>query len=559
MCRQSRVRPIRVVASRNCRLRPPDPHVQTAWRKRREAIIHSTHYRVPHGVGGRIAEPAVVSGLVRNRIDGGCVPTCRIRYDTELWTIYPGGSWAQSIEGAVFPRETGLAHRTTKAQLATRECETSLAEFVDALDAVFPPKQRHTAGSPATTRYYAGFSERFVEDLLSRPDALPSGTVLDPWMGSGTTVRVAHQLGHRAVGVDLNPAMVAVAKARLLSKGEEESATKALQLLMRTPTPRARVSPEDPLLQWFEVATTRVLRGVACRALSVLDGMGLPPGSMRLIESLSAIDAHVLSSVFLMVRRLLMPFIGSNPTWVKHAANGSRQQASWSQLREALQRASDDLLGEALEPIARTADVELRIGSSLSLPDAANTADWAVSSPPYCTRIDYAVASRPELAVLGMHSGAQDALRREMLGTTTVPRTVAVSPREIGDEAASVLHAVSHHTAKASATYYRKWIAQYYEGLARSLDQLSALDKLAILVLVVQDSHYKEIRIDLASTMVEMCTMRGWALAARRDFTVSKTKATINPGTRKYRKTFDAMESVLVLGREPSRKDGGAK
>lgn len=490
---------------------------------------------------------------------GGCLPARRIRYDTELWAIYPGGGWAESIEGAVFPVETGLAHKTTKAQSATRECDTSLAEFVEALDAVFPPKQRHTAGSPATTRYYAGFSERFVEDLLSRSDALPSGTVLDPWMGSGTTIRVAHRLGHRAVGVDLNPAMVAVAKARLLGRGEEEPASKALQLLTRAPAPRAQVSPEDPLLQWFDVATTRLLRGLGRRALPVLDGMGLPPGSMRLIESLSVIDAHVLSSVFLMVRRLLVSFIGSNPTWVKYAANGSRQQASWSQLREALQRASDDLLGEALEPPVSSAAVELRIASSLSLPDPAHTADWAVSSPPYCTRIDYAVASRPELAVLGMHTTAQDALRRQMLGTTTVPRTIGVSPHEIGDEATSVLHAVSHHAAKASATYYLKWIAQYYAGLARSLDQLSALERLAILVLVVQDSHYKEIRIDLASTMVEMCTMRGWELAARRDFTVSKTKVTINPGTRKYRSTFDAVESVLVLGREPSHEYGGAK
>jgi adenine-specific DNA methylase len=39
-------------------------------------------------------------------------------------------------------------------------------------------------------------------------------TVLDPFMGSGTTGMVARQLGRRAIGIDLNPEYLAMAVKR---------------------------------------------------------------------------------------------------------------------------------------------------------------------------------------------------------------------------------------------------------------------------------------------------------------------------------------------------------
>jgi hypothetical protein len=40
-------------------------------------------------------------------------------------------------------------------------------------------------------RYYAGYSERFVEDALDVTISDASDVVLDPWNGSGTTTKVA--------------------------------------------------------------------------------------------------------------------------------------------------------------------------------------------------------------------------------------------------------------------------------------------------------------------------------------------------------------------------------
>jgi site-specific DNA-methyltransferase (adenine-specific) len=41
-------------------------------------------------------------------------------------------------------------------------------------------------------------------------------TVLDPFLGSGTTLLVADQLGRDGIGIELNPAYVTIAQRRIV-------------------------------------------------------------------------------------------------------------------------------------------------------------------------------------------------------------------------------------------------------------------------------------------------------------------------------------------------------
>lgn len=50
---------------------------------------------------------------------------------------------------------------------------------------------------------------------LCRLIAPPGGTVLDPWMGSGSTGRAAIEEGFNFIGIDLNPDYVTIASARI--------------------------------------------------------------------------------------------------------------------------------------------------------------------------------------------------------------------------------------------------------------------------------------------------------------------------------------------------------
>ncbi len=66
--------------------------------------------------------------------------------------------------------------------------------------------------------YYAGFSDEFVVDALEWvAEGKRDPLLLDPWNGAGTTTRVGSQQKKRTIGLDLNPVMVLVANAELVS------------------------------------------------------------------------------------------------------------------------------------------------------------------------------------------------------------------------------------------------------------------------------------------------------------------------------------------------------
>ncbi len=69
------------------------------------------------------------------------------------------------------------------------------------------------SSQPLRECHYAAFNEKLVEPciLASCP---PDGVVLDPFLGSGTTCRVATRLGRRSIGIELKPEYCTMARKR---------------------------------------------------------------------------------------------------------------------------------------------------------------------------------------------------------------------------------------------------------------------------------------------------------------------------------------------------------
>ena len=59
--------------------------------------------------------------------------------------------------------------------------------------------------------------EALLERII-RASSNPGDTVLDPFVGSGTTCRVAHVLGRNSIGIDINPEYIAMTQSRLLQE-----------------------------------------------------------------------------------------------------------------------------------------------------------------------------------------------------------------------------------------------------------------------------------------------------------------------------------------------------
>jgi DNA modification methylase len=62
--------------------------------------------------------------------------------------------------------------------------------------------------------HFATWPEALVDRII-RAGCPEAGTVLDPFMGSGTTALVARKLGRKSVGIELNPAYAELAARRL--------------------------------------------------------------------------------------------------------------------------------------------------------------------------------------------------------------------------------------------------------------------------------------------------------------------------------------------------------
>jgi tRNA G10 N-methylase Trm11 len=193
----------------------------------------------------------------------------------------------------------------------------------------------------------------------------------------------------------------------------------------------------------------------------------------------------------------------------------------------------------------------IRQGDSAALPFGDGEVNAVLTSPPYCTRIDYATTTRLELAVMhGLIQSCHVDLGRKMLGSVRVPQRDIKIKDSWGPTCGNFLSRVAEHTSKASASYYLKTHLDYYDKLDRSLNEISrVLAPGSVAVIVVQDSYYKEIHNDLPRVTSEMCAQKGLILNGRGDFAAKKTMASINRRSKPYRDSARALESVLSFVR----------
>ncbi len=401
--------------------------------------------------------------------------------------------------------------------------------------------------------YYAGFSSRFARHILSSAKLTSGARVLDPWNGAGTTTGTAAGLGLVALGCDLNPAAVVIAKGRLVGREDLPSVAPLANDIIAKANERSShlaMVDAEPLLRWFQRQSAGFIRciEVAIRELLVGNGPTLHANQM------SALAAFFYTALFRATRRLARNMLTSNPTWIRQDVPlNSRVRPGPEHIASTFEEEVDALaryLKFRVGPVSAELSLSsLQVASSERIPYSSQSVDFVLSSPPYCTRIDYAVATALELAVLGMSHERFRRLRTSLMGTCTVGHS---APAEIPDEWGITCHqflsSLKAHPSKASATYYFKNHSQYFRSLANSIREIErVLKPRSSCVIVVQDSFYKDIHNDLAQIVSEIATIHGFKSVLKRQFPVPWTLAGVHPGARLYRSEFKATESVLCL------------
>lgn len=401
--------------------------------------------------------------------------------------------------------------------------------------------------------YYAGFNSNFVENILTSVVLPKDAKVLDPWNGVGTTTTKTTEFGIQSIGIDINPVMIICAKASLISKNDYKSLESLTQDIVHKFSKKTQyeVDSNDPLLSWISpksLSSIRELNKIINRLLVNNQS------SVRLIsyENMSNYASFFYLCAFKTLRILTSKFKSSNPTWVKKPKNlKTRIRPSRNTIISTFESVSNSILENHFKSfsLGNTNLVQLKVANSAKTGIINNSIDLILTSPPYCTRIDYAVTTQVELSFLYYDSQKLKQLRNEMIGTSTISGVDYSMRSEFGKKTNSFLTKLQKHKSKASASYYYKSHFQYYNSMFNSMNHLSqnVLKDGGGMITVVQDSYYKEIHNDLQSNIIDMGKNLGLKLVKRHDFTSLKSFATLNPKSKKYKSKIKPIESVLCF------------
>lgn len=416
-------------------------------------------------------------------------------------------------------------------------------------------KPRHI-DSGELYRYYAGFSDAFVSDALTWCSVPNEGQVLDPWNGAGTTTRVVQQAKIQSFGFDLNPTMVLVGKANQVYDLDAPIIAPLARKIV-TAAGRSKTSAfANPLDQIFTTETANLLRTFAIATTDHL----VVPWSEKVkpqLDQFSPLPALFLVGIFNTVRGFLATLSTSNPTWLKIPQDElGRVSIDRSKFGDAFIYEMERLAKLVnSRPSAGRAPVtsKISVGDARCLSLHSNSIDAVITSPPYCTRLDYARSTMPELLLLeSVGLASYSSTRRNLTGASTARKMVFERPPEAwGPTCLTLLNAICNHSSHASKTYYYASHFNYFDDLSKSINEMSRVLKMGgKACVVVQDSHYKEIHNDLPQIFIEMASKAN--IQYIEDFRYPKRQSirSINSASKAYRGTRPQTEVSLLLQKD---------
>ena len=425
-----------------------------------------------------------------------------------------------------------------------------------ALKVPVSPKQPPSKNQRDWYPYYAGFTEEFVDTVLE-VHLKDAKFVLDPWSGSGTTTAVCIKRGLSSIGVDINPALTVIARARLTpysSQADLESLTTKILKIARDLD--SQPHQEDFLQCWIRpgvVHRIRAIQDAIHLALEESETKPVPHNIPASVDKLSVSGCFFYCVLFAVVRNLLDRFRTTNPMWLKNPDSYRRRIVpSWKTLSEMFQVQSEqlgNLLSLEHDPISANSE-PFNTGNAINLPFEDELFDAVLTSPPYATRIDYVKGTMPELAVLGADEEFISNLRRKTTGSPVVRGVTDKNAEPLKSACGkSILEYIDSHSSKGSQSYYLPWMRNYLENLQAGLTEINrTVEPSGTICIVVQDSYYKEYLIDLQSIVIEMLDTLGRTLTNRHDHLAPNPRAQMDSNTQTPLPKRCNTETLLVFG-----------
>jgi DNA modification methylase len=361
--------------------------------------------------------------------------------------------------------------------------------------------------------YYAGYSEAFVTSAIKYLGINKSHTLLDPWHGSGTTAIVASRYKLQTIGCEINPVMnifsaaksgFLIGQSKLIEKLSKEIKDRVLDSLSES-------QHDDSLMDFMSESLSQGI-GTLYSALNSYNYCQVPIES-RLFNPLEEIplfpnsfEAFLKSALFITARKLAGYKGGSNPTWVKTLENKAEYciediVSEWLRVVDFM---IHDLESAVIPKLDNIIHLPLSIDSR-NLCIHSDSIDAIITSPPYLTRIDYAMSTRPELLIIS-NAVVLRSIREQTIGSPVIVDK-SIKPNSIwGETCLAVLKQVEAHSSKAARSYYLPNMLQYFRDIELSLREcIRVLKPKSQALIVVQSSYFKEHEINLGQIYTEIC------------------------------------------------------
>lgn len=254
-------------------------------------------------------------------------------------------------------------------------------------------------------RYSAGFSARWVKDVIRSARAVGAVHVLDPFAGSGTVLVEAEEAGVPAFGVESHPFVARIARAKIGAGAAVEPFRKyGLNILERAEKAKADVAgyptlirkcyPDEPLAQldrlrkaWLESQA----------------------------EDFSELGWLALAAIL----RQCSPVGTANWQYVLPKKSKASATVPFTAFRAKINQICLDMADRQ----KGSASATLIQGDARALPGIPD--QWAtliITSPPYPNNFDYADATRLEMTFFGDIAGwgdLQDSVRKHLVRSCT--------------------------------------------------------------------------------------------------------------------------------------------
>ncbi len=240
--------------------------------------------------------------------------------------------------------------------------------------------------------------------------------ILDPMMGSGTVLALARSLGHRAIGIDIDPLAVLISKVWTRAIDAEEVRDKAAEVLYRARNIFATLHTRDAypkgadhetrqfVAYWFDAYARRQLASLAIAIDRIRDDVTrdvLWCGFSRLIISKQSGAS------------LAMDLSHSRP----HKAFSRAPTKPFPKFRAAIDRVIENCIDRKSPERGPATNIHEGDARDLPLDDAS--VDLVLTSPPYLNAIDYMRCSKFSLVWMGHSIRELRHLRARSVGAET--------------------------------------------------------------------------------------------------------------------------------------------